>query len=45
MPPFATLLSDEDVAAVISHIRGAWGNRAGAVSEFAVSQQRGSIGP
>jgi mono/diheme cytochrome c family protein len=45
MPPFATLLSDEDVAAVISHIRGAWGNKAGAVSEFAVSQQRGSIGP
>jgi mono/diheme cytochrome c family protein len=45
MPPFATLLSDEDVAAVISHIRGAWGNTAGAVSEFTVSQQRGSIGP
>jgi mono/diheme cytochrome c family protein len=45
MPPFATLLSDEDVAAVISHIRGAWGNKAGAVSEFTVSQQRGSIGP
>jgi mono/diheme cytochrome c family protein len=45
MPPFATLLSDEDVAAVISHIRSAWGNKAGAVSEFTVSQQRGSIGP
>jgi mono/diheme cytochrome c family protein len=45
MPPFATLLSDDDVAAVISHIRGAWGNKAGAVSEFDVSQQRGSIGP
>jgi len=45
MPPFATLLSDDDVAAVISHIRSAWGNDAGAVSEFTVSQQRGSIGP
>lgn len=45
MPPFATVLSDEDVAAVISHIRAAWGNRAGAVSEFEVSQQRGSTGP
>ncbi|MDP3856350.1 MAG: cytochrome c [Stagnimonas sp.] len=44
MPPFATLLSDDDVAAVVSHIRGAWGNKAGAVSEFAVSQQRGGIG-
>ncbi|HWP11189.1 MAG TPA: cytochrome c [Ramlibacter sp.] len=41
MPPFATVLSDADVAAVISHIRTSWGNRAGAVGEFAVSQQRG----
>ena len=45
MPPFATVLSDADVAAVISHIRGAWGNGAPAVSEFAVSQQRSSTGP
>jgi mono/diheme cytochrome c family protein len=45
MPPFATVLSDEDVAAVISHIRGAWGNKAGAVSEFDVSQQRTSVVP
>jgi mono/diheme cytochrome c family protein len=45
MPPFATVLSDADVAAVISHIRGAWGNAAPAVSEFAVSQQRSSTGP
>lgn len=26
MPPFAQLLSDEDVAAVVSYIRIAWGN-------------------
>lgn len=45
MPPFATVLSDEDAAAVISHIRSAWGNKAGAVTEFDVSAQRGSIGP
>jgi mono/diheme cytochrome c family protein len=45
MPPYATVLSDADVAAVISHVRSAWGNAAGSVSEFAVSQQRGSTGP
>jgi len=38
-------LSDADVAAVISHIRASWGNRASAVSEFMVSQQRTSVGP
>lgn len=45
MPPYATVLSDADVAAVLSHIRGSWGNRAPAVSEFAVNQQRSSTGP
>ncbi|HWI79414.1 MAG TPA: cytochrome c [Ramlibacter sp.] len=44
MPPFATVLSDADVAAVISHIRSSWGNRAAPVSEFSVSQQRDSTG-
>ncbi len=42
MPPYATVLSDADVAAVLSHIRGAWGNDAAAVSEFAVTRQRSS---
>jgi mono/diheme cytochrome c family protein len=41
MPPFATVLSDAEVAAVITHIRTAWGNRGTAVGEFTVSQQRG----
>jgi mono/diheme cytochrome c family protein len=41
MPPFANVLSDADVAAVLTHMRGAWGNRSSAVSELAVSQQRG----
>jgi len=45
MPPFATLLSDSDAAAVISYIRGSWGNRAGAIGEFTVNRQRGSTGP
>jgi mono/diheme cytochrome c family protein len=45
MPPYATVLSDSDVAAVLSHIRGSWGNRSPAVSELWVSQQRGSSSP
>ncbi|MRD47806.1 cytochrome c [Caenimonas koreensis] len=40
MPPFATSLTDADIAAVISHIRSSWGNNAGAVGEFDVTQQR-----
>jgi len=44
MPPFATVLSDADVAAVISHIRASWGNHAPPVSEFSVSQQRDTTG-
>ena len=40
MPPYTTTLSDADIAAVISHIRGSWGNRAGAIGEFDVSRQR-----
>lgn len=42
MPPFATTLSDGDVAAGLTFIRSAWGNRAAPVSEVAVSQQRSS---
>lgn len=42
MPPYATVLSDADVAAVLTHIRTSWGNQAAAVGELAVTQQRGS---
>ena len=35
----STVLSDADVAAVISYIRGAWGNRAAPVSELTVAQR------
>jgi mono/diheme cytochrome c family protein len=42
MPPYATILSDEDAAAVISHIRMSWGNRSCAVSVLEVTQQRSS---
>ncbi len=42
MPPFATLLGDADVAAVLTHIRTSWGNRAAPVAEVDVSRQRGT---
>ena len=32
MPPFAQTLSDDEVAAVVSYIRGAWGNEGSTVS-------------
>jgi len=32
MPPFAQRLSDDEVAAVVTYIRAAWGNRGAAVS-------------
>jgi len=40
MPPFATLLDNDDVADLLSFIRGSWGNAAGAVTPFDVSQYR-----
>lgn len=42
MPPYATVLSDAEVAAVLTYVRGAWDNRAAPVSELAVAQQRSS---
>ncbi|HEY8358750.1 MAG TPA: cytochrome c, partial [Ramlibacter sp.] len=42
MPPYATVLSDAEVAAVLTYVRGAWQNRAAPVSELAVTQQRSS---
>ncbi len=42
MPPFATTLSDADVAAVITYLRAAWNNKAAPVSELTVGQQRSS---
>jgi mono/diheme cytochrome c family protein len=41
MPPFAHVLSDGEVAAVVTYIRGAWGNAAGAVSNVEVASARG----
>jgi mono/diheme cytochrome c family protein len=41
MPPFAYALSDDDVAAVVTYIRGAWGNQAGPVASVEVASGRG----
>ncbi|RYF16270.1 MAG: c-type cytochrome [Comamonadaceae bacterium] len=43
MPPFATTLSDADVAAVLTYIRAGWNNRAAPVSELEIAQQRSSV--
>jgi mono/diheme cytochrome c family protein len=43
MPPFVTTLSDAQLAAVLTHIRTAWGNTAAPVSELDVARQRGSV--
>jgi mono/diheme cytochrome c family protein len=40
MPPFAYLLSNEQVAAVVTYMRQSWGNRAGAVSPADVAKYR-----
>jgi mono/diheme cytochrome c family protein len=41
MPPYATLLSDAEIAAVVSYVRGSWGHRAAPVSALEVNRQRG----
>jgi mono/diheme cytochrome c family protein len=40
MPPFAGLLSDNEVAAVVSYIRTAWGNRGAPVSARKANELR-----
>jgi mono/diheme cytochrome c family protein len=41
MPPYATLLSDAEIAAVVSYVRASWGHRAAPVSALEVNRQRG----
>lgn len=43
MPPFVLVLSERDVADVLSYVRASWGNRAGAVSELDVSRLRATV--
>jgi mono/diheme cytochrome c family protein len=33
MPPFGHVLDDNDIAAVLTYVRGSWGNDAPAVSQ------------
>ena len=42
MPPFAQSLSDDEVAAVVTYIRTAWGNRGAAVSAREANALRAS---
>jgi mono/diheme cytochrome c family protein len=40
MPPFAHVLSDDEVAAVATHVRRSWGNDAPAVTALDVRRAR-----
>jgi len=40
MPPFGAVLKDADIAAVVSYVRGAWGNQAAPVSTVDVIHLR-----
>ena len=40
MPPFLQTLDDADIAAVVSHVRSAWGNSAGRVATIGVHRAR-----
>ena len=40
MPPYMLVLGDSDIAAVLTHIRSAWGNRAAQVTELEVNRIR-----
>lgn len=42
MPPFSASMSDEEIAAVVSYVRTAWGNQGAVVSGFDVSRLRGA---
>lgn len=44
MPPFVLVLDDGEVADVISHVRTAWGNQAGAVTPQEVNRIRANQG-
>ena len=43
MPPFALVLSDPDIAAVLSYIRASWGNGAPEVTALDVNRMRARI--
>jgi hypothetical protein len=45
MPPYASLLGDEDIAALLNFIRLGFGNQAGAVSTYDVLRYRSALRP
>jgi len=45
MPPFQLVLSDAELASVLSYIRNAWGNQAPALSEFDINKFRNLQAP
>lgn len=42
MPPYAHVMNDHEVAAVVSYLRSSWGNKAGPVSASQVNRYRGT---
>jgi mono/diheme cytochrome c family protein len=44
MPPFAQTLSDDEVAAVVTYIRAAWGNRGSPVSSRQANAAHSAFG-
>lgn len=44
MPPFVLVLSDADIAAVLTHLRQSWGNQAGGVTALDVNRIRANQG-
>ena len=45
MPPYMLVLNDSDIAAVLTHIRSAWGNSAAQVTELEVNRVRSGSRP
>jgi mono/diheme cytochrome c family protein len=45
MPPFAPVLSDEELAQLLSFLRSSWGNRADEVTSFDVQRYRAGRAP
>ncbi|MGH7024459.1 MAG: c-type cytochrome [Caulobacteraceae bacterium] len=43
MPPFAASLSDDQIAAVLTYVRGAWGNSGAAVTPAQVAAARAAM--
>ena len=45
MPPFVLQLNNSEIAAVLTYVRKAWGNQAGALTEFDINKLRRSQAP